>query len=129
MPSQEKPKDYFITKDDQTFAGRHVIFDFHGAKNLDNIELMDQAFREVTDKCGATLLHINIHQFQPNGVTGVAILAESHISVHTWPDKGFAAFDVFMCGESQPRLAINIMANYFKPTQIVPSEIKRGLQP
>jgi S-adenosylmethionine decarboxylase len=50
------------------------------------------------DAAQATLLHIHVHHFQPNGISGVAVLAESHISIHTWPEVGYAAMDVFMCG-------------------------------
>ena len=107
--------------------GSGVVAILIGAKNLNDTELMELAFREATNKCGATLLHVNLHQFKPNGITGVAILAESHISVHTWPEKNFAAFDVFMCGESQPNLAIDVMKKHFKPVKINSKIIKRGL--
>ena len=58
----------------------------------------------------ATLLHIHLHHFQPNGVSGVAVLAESHISIHTWPDAHYAALDVFMCGSADPDACIPVLA-------------------
>jgi len=62
---------------------------------------MEATLREAVLQAGATLLHIHLHHFTPNGgISGVAVLAESHISVHTWPERNFAAFDVFMCGDA-----------------------------
>ena len=77
---------------------------------------------------GATLLHIHLHHFTPNGgVSGVAVLAESHISLHTWPERGFAAFDVFMCGACDPYKAMPALRAAFKPERVELQEEKRGL--
>jgi len=57
----------------------------------------------------------------------VAVLAESHISVHTWPEKGFAAFDVFMCGNAEPRKALDVFKRVFEPGRVVVGEHKRGV--
>ncbi len=60
-------------------------------------------------------LHIHLHKFEDGGgISGVAVLAESHISVHTWPEKGFAAFDVFMCGNAEPRKALDVFKRVFE---------------
>ena len=72
-------------------------------------------------------LHIHLHYFTPNGgISGVAVLAESHISVHTWPEKNYAAFDVFMCGDSNPHKAIEILSRYFQPKRSEVIEERRG---
>ncbi len=77
---------------------------------------------------GATLLHIHLHTFcEGGGISGVAVLAESHISVHTWPEKGYAAFDVFMCGDAEPRKALGVFKAAFNPGRIVIGEHKRGV--
>jgi S-adenosylmethionine decarboxylase len=82
---------------------------------------------EVASVCGATLLDIRLHTFGENqGVTGVALLAESHISIHTWPESQFAAIDVFMCGDCQPVLAVDVFRRVFKPQRISVSEHDRG---
>jgi S-adenosylmethionine decarboxylase len=121
-------KDYFVQKDGKTFAGSHILIDLWGAKNLDNATMIEDALREATAVCGATLLHIHLHEFTPNGgISGVAVLAESHISVHTWPERAFAAFDVFMCGACQPALAIPVLRRYFEPARVEVSDRKRGL--
>lgn len=130
-PKHQEPtdesKDYFIIRNGKVYAGTHIIADFWGAGNLDDLKIMEQAMREAVEAAKATLLHIHLHHFQPNGgISGVAVLAESHISVHTWPERGFAAFDVFMCGESEPQKAIDVLAKYFKPTRIDNTEHLRG---
>ncbi len=83
--------------------------------------------RACVDDCKATLLHIHLHHFTPNGgISGVAVLAESHISVHTWPEKDYAAFDVFMCGDSNPHRAVEILNRYFHPSRFEVIEERRG---
>jgi S-adenosylmethionine decarboxylase len=121
-------KDHFITRDGITFAGTHLILDLWGASHLDDLEKMDAAFREAVIKSKATLLHIHLHHFTPSyGVSGVAVLAESHISVHTWPERDFAAFDIFMCGDAEPHRAVEVFQDYFKPTRITLNELNRGI--
>lgn len=123
----EEQVDHFITRNGMTFAGTHLILDFWGAEKLDDLALMEQAMRDAVEKAGATLLHIHLHHFEPNGgISGVAVLAESHISVHTWPEKGFAAFDIFMCGDSQPELAIPVLKAAFNPDSVNVGEHLRG---
>jgi len=70
----------------------------------------------------------HLHRFSENGgVSGVAVLAESHISVHTWPERGFAAFDVFMCGACRPEKALPVLRRYFRPSNMQISQSKRGV--
>ena len=78
-------------------------------------------------ECGATLLHIHLHHFTPNGgVSGVAVLAESHISIHTWPERGYAALDVFMCGAAEPQRSVDVLRAAFQPKRLVVGEHLRG---
>ena len=120
-------KDHFITREGVTFAGSHLIIDLWGAKHLDDMDRMEAAMRRCVEVCGATLLHIHLHHFAPDGISGVAVLAESHISVHTWPEREYAAFDVFMCGDAQPELAIIELKRAFFPSRIEVSENLRGV--
>ena len=81
-------------------VGKHCILELY---DCDPSRLDDEAFIRTTitsaaKGAGATLLNLITHQFQPQGVTGLALLAESHISIHTWPESGYAAIDVFTCG-------------------------------
>lgn len=78
--------------------GTHILLDFWGAQRLDDASFIDGAMREAALACGATVLDTRLHQFGTGGgVTGVALLAESHISIHTWPETGYAALDIFLC--------------------------------
>ncbi len=121
------PKDHFITKDGMRFAGYHLIADFWGCSRINELDLMEQAMRDAVIAAGATLLHIHLHHFTPNGgVSGVAVLAESHISVHTWPEFGFAAFDIFMCGDAKPHEAIKVLKSAFNPQNVLIDELQRG---
>ena len=109
------------------FAGTHLLIDCWQASRLDDIAHIEAALREAVDVSGATLLHIHLHHFSPNGgVSGVAVLAESHISIHTWPERGYAALDVFMCGDTHPRLTVPVFARAFDSDNIQLSTHQRG---
>lgn len=125
--SFENHKDFFIERNGVRFAGTHLIVDLWGCERLDEIDHIDTAMREGVEAAGATLLHIHLHHFTPNnGVSGVAVLAESHISVHTWPECGYAAFDVFMCGDARPDKAVEVLKQYFRPRRVGVTEHLRG---
>ncbi len=120
--------DHFAEQDGQVFAGTHLLLDLWGASHLDDVEYIDRAIRRAVDVSGATLLHIHLHRFgDGGGVTGVAVLAESHISVHTWPERGFAAFDVFMCGRCRPDLAAEALRSALDPVRTEISVERRGV--
>lgn len=124
---EDLTQDHFIVRDGKEYAGTHLIIDLWGAKRLDELELMEDTLREAVTQAGATLLHIHLHHFTPNGgISGVAVLAESHISVHSWPERDFAAFDVFMCGDAQPEKAIAVLEAAFTPTRVVVDTLLRG---
>lgn len=128
MEPTQQPKDYFVHRDGLVFAGTHLIVDLWGATGLDDLANVEHALRDSIAAAGATLLHIHLHHFTPNGgISGVAVLAESHISVHTWPERGFAAFDIFMCGAAEPHKAVPVLESYFKPERVVLDDLKRGL--
>ena len=120
--------DHFIMRDGVMFAGHHLIIDLWEAEGLDDKERIEAAMRDAVEAAGATLLHIHLHTFEPNGgVSGVAVLAESHISVHTWPEKGYAAFDVFMCGNAEPKKTLPVLQQAFSPKRTVLGCHKRGV--
>ena len=125
--SGQDRKDFFIERDGLRFAGVHLIIDLHEAERLDDLAYVERALRDCIDASGASLLHIHLHHFTPNGgVSGVAVLAESHISVHTWPECGYAAFDVFMCGDTAPHRTVEVLKEAFRPGRISVSEHLRG---
>lgn len=126
-PADEQ-RDYLIHKDGLTYAGAHLLIDFWGASRLNDPDLMEQALREAAEIGGATVLHVHVHEFGGGGgVSGVAVLAESHISVHTWPELDYAAFDVFMCGNCRPDLAAKVLEKHFRPERSEIIEQKRGI--
>ncbi len=97
-------------------AGRHCILEIY---ECDQAKLNDEAFVRTTITssvkiAGATLINLVTHSFKPQGVTGLALLAESHISIHTWPDIGYAAIDVFTCGNhTMPESACEFLSKEF----------------
>lgn len=125
--AQQDRKDYFCVRDGKTFAGTHLIIDVKDGSRLDDLEHIETTFRKCIEVAGATLLHIHMHHFTPNGgVSGVAVLAESHISIHSWPEHGYAALDIFMCGEAKPHLALDIIREAFQPSEMIVQEYLRG---
>jgi S-adenosylmethionine decarboxylase len=95
-------------------VGKHCILELY---ECDSSRLDDEAFLRDTittaaKRAGATLLNLITHRFEPQGVTGLALLAESHISIHTWPESGYAAVDVFTCGDhTMPERACQVLAD------------------
>jgi len=123
----QEPYDHFVIKNGVRCAGTHLIVDLCDATRLDDIDHIEAALRRCVDAAGATLLHIHLHHFEPNGgVSGVAVLAESHISIHTWPERGYAAIDVFMCGKAEPERCVPVLQEAFAPGHTGVNEILRG---
>jgi len=122
--------DHFVRRDGVLFAGTHLIVDLWQASNLDDLAVVEQALRDAAARAGATLLNVDLHHFSPNGgISGVAVLAESHISIHTWPEVSYAAVDIFMCGAAQPHKAIEVLKGVFSPGMVTLAEHKRGVIP
>jgi len=124
--ADEQRADHFALRNGVRCAGVHLIVDLHGAKGLDDIDLVEATLRRCVDAARATLLHIHVHHFQPNGVSGVAVLAESHISIHTWPEVGYAAVDVFMCVSASPDACVPVLREAFSANRVEVNEILRG---
>ncbi len=90
------------------------MVDLFGARRLDDLEHIKRTLKRCVEVAGATLLHIHLHHFTPNGgVSGVAVLSESHISIHSWPEADYAALDVFMCGDAQPQKCVEVLREAF----------------
>ena len=110
--------------------GRHLILELWGcdADHINSIETIERAMTETVEACGATLLDLRVYPFTPIGVTGVAILSESHMMIHTWPEHGYAAVDLFTCGyHTDPAKAVPVLKQYFCPERIQVMEMNRGL--
>jgi len=127
LAAGEERKDFFIERDGERFAGTHLIVDLWGADRIDDLAYVEDTLRECVEAANATLLHIHLHHFTPNdGISGVAVLAESHISIHSWPESGYAALDIFMCGAARPHRAVEVLRERFTPSQVVVEEVRRG---
>jgi S-adenosylmethionine decarboxylase len=125
--SDDDRKDHFVVKNGVRCAGTHLIIELYGAEHLADIGHIDWALRAAVDAAGATLLHIHLHHFEPNGgVSGVAVLAESHISIHTWPECGYAALDVFMCGAAEPERCVPMLKEAFQAKRAEVDTLLRG---
>lgn len=119
--------DHFVVKNGVRCAGSHLIVDLYHSSRLDDIDHIERTLRACVEAARATLLHIHLHHFEPNGgVSGVAVLAESHISIHSWPEHGYAALDIFMCGDADPEACVPVLREAFSPKQIAVSELLRG---
>lgn len=120
-------REYLLRHEGAFYAGRHLLVDVWDGENLSNADVIDAALRRGAEEAGATLLHVHLHEFSENGgISGVAVLAESHISIHTWPEWNYAAVDVFMCGETDPMRATEVLREAFKPARMEIADHYRG---
>lgn len=110
--------------------GTHLLVELVGClhENLDDLELVQDTLITAAKQARATVLDASFHKFSPQGVSGVVVLAESHISVHTWPESGYAAVDVFTCGDhAMPRRAVDFLVERLKPSYHDIHEMPRGI--
>ena len=112
-------KDFFSKRDGKKFAGTHILLDLWDAQHIDDQIFVEKTLKEAVKACEANLLHMHLHKFGEGlGISGVAVLAESHISIHTWPERQFAAIDIFMCGNCTPENSLPIFQTYFTPKKM-----------
>ena len=117
-------EDHFIEEENYVYAGKHLIVDIYGFdKEYRKFKML---LAQASQLAGAKLLYAYTHEFDGGGITGVAVLAESHISFHTWPERDYVAFDIFMCGDTQPFKAINYIKKELKADDVKVKTIKRG---
>ncbi len=126
----ENKNDYFVERDGVRFAGTHLIIELWQASRLDEPKFIAETLEHAARVASATVLHTHMHHFSPNGgVSGVVVLAESHISIHTWPERSYAAVDIFMCGKCDAYLSIPVLREAFRAGSVQLTEHKRGLLP
>jgi S-adenosylmethionine decarboxylase len=110
-------------------VGLHLLADFYGvgAPQLRDAAALEALLRAAARQAGAQVLGSHFHAFgEEDGVTGVVLLSESHISVHTWPESGFAAIDIFMCGSADPERALEELARVLRPARRQVTRAHRG---
>ena len=110
--------------------GRHILAEYYGCDLhiLNDLELLQNHMREAVIESGATIIDSTFHKFNPHGVSGVIVIAESHMALHTWPEYGYAAIDFFTCGDKvDPSKAFDYMNKKMKPQKHSSKELMRGL--
>lgn len=107
-------------------VGTHILLEHYGGAPLTDAPAVEGILRAAAKVAGATVLSSHIHRFTGGGVTGVCLLAESHITIHTWPERGYAALDLFLCGAANVDAAIAHLEAAFAPTRSQVTRIPRG---
>ena len=110
--------------------GRHLLVELNDCNRevLNDLDLLRDAMLTAAIRCGAVILGDSFHRFSPQGVSGVVVIAESHISIHTWPEYGYAAADVFTCGTTvNPQVAAEVLIERLGSKNHSVTEIKRGV--
>lgn len=110
--------------------GRHILAEIYGCDSeiLNNKTSIEKIMVDSALNAGAEVREVIFHKFSPQGVSGVVIISESHLTIHTWPELGYAAVDIFTCGDKiNPWDACNYMTELFKAKNMTATEIKRGI--
>lgn len=109
--------------------GRHLIAEFYGCDHgvLDDEEALRAAIQSAADAIGATVITLVSHRYAPQGVTATALISESHLSIHTWPEHGYAAVDIFTCGGLDPRPGFRWLSTALRAAQCRVQELIRGI--
>jgi len=110
--------------------GRQLLVEFYGcdSNGLNDKEMLRTALRDAAILAGATIVADVFHEFNPHGISGVVVIAESHLAIHTWPEFGYAAVDLFTCGEDiSPDLAMQHLKTQLKAEHVSMIELKRGV--
>lgn len=111
---------------------KHILAEFRGCPvtKLNDLTFIEASMRAAAEEARATVVSSSFHQFGPQGVSGVLVLAESHLSVHTWPEHNYAATDIYVCGDTcLPELAQASLARAFEAAQSELMTIERGIGP
>jgi len=110
--------------------GLHILMEFHecSVDILDKIDILEDSMNEAAIVAGATIIKSVFHQFAPQGVTGVVVIAESHLAIHTWPEHGYAAVDFFTCNTDMDYLlSYQLLAEKLKSKRHSYKSVERGL--
>ena len=109
------------------YAGLHLLAEFWNGKEIEDPSMLDTILRTAAAKSNNRALKVEIHKFSPRGITGFVILAESHLSIHSWPESNYLAIDIFTCGDhTMPHKALEYLREVYGPQRVEIQEIKRG---
>jgi S-adenosylmethionine decarboxylase len=110
--------------------GRHLLLELFDCdlESINNLEGVKGALVEAARRAQATIVDVVFHEFNPFGISGVVVIAESHLSIHTWPEYRYAAVDIFSCGETlQPEVAANYLVEQFGAEHTSVVDMQRGM--
>ncbi len=114
-------------KKNQKDIGIHLIAEFWGSKIIEDSKKIEEILVGAAIVAKSTPLKVAIHKFSTQGITGVVLLAESHIALHSWPEMDYLAIDIFTCGEkTMPEKSLSHLKKAFQPKKITFKKIKRG---
>ena len=111
--------------------GTHIVCELSGCdpKKLTDVEGVRETMQSAALAANATVVTAAFHRFQPVGVSGVVVIQESHLSIHTWPETGYAAMDFYTCGDhTDPWAACAFAAEAFGATNMLTTEVRRGIE-
>lgn len=111
--------------------GKHLLVEYHGCDTavLNHVVRIENAMRAAADAAGATVVTSTFHRFSPQGVSGVVVVEESHLSIHTWPECGYAAVDFYTCGDCEPVMAHEYLARALGAQRSEVITVRRGMYP
>ncbi|NLW16626.1 MAG: S-adenosylmethionine decarboxylase proenzyme [Firmicutes bacterium] len=110
--------------------GRHILAEIYGcpADILNDVQLVEKIMVNAALEAGAEIREVVFHKFSPQGVSGVVVISESHLAIHSWPELGYAAVDVFTCGDRvNPWDACNYITKHFQAQNMTATEVERGI--
>ena len=117
----------FVSQDGVAYAGRHLLIDLYDCACHGSLEEIQTVMQRSCVATGATVLFTYLHPFTGGGVSGAVILAESHETIHTWPEEGFVSLDIFVCGDCDPHLAVPVLQQHFQPARTCVTEHVRSV--
>ena len=111
--------------------GQHLLVEYHGCRvgALDDVSCIEAWMRQAAEAAGATVVTSTFHRFSPQGVSGVVVVEESHLSIHTWPEVGYAAVDFYTCGDCNPELAHAVLKQALGAARAEVMVVHRGAYP
>ena len=110
--------------------GKHILLEFMGCSSqlLNSKDALEPILNEAAKVMGASIVESRFHNFSPIGVSGVVIIMESHLTIHTWPEYDYAAIDIFTCGKINFDEGVELLKKKLKPQSVTESFIERGIQ-
>ena len=108
--------------------GRQILVEFYDCSKINDVEYIEESMLSGTKAANATIISHNFHKFSPYGVSGMVVIAESHVAIHTWPEYNYAAVDIFTCGDTiDPWVIQEYLKEAFNSQNVSSMEMKRGL--